>query len=103
MTAIAHQAHRQKPLLHRACLPYASLVEAHEIGAFPGKVAKQHFSRAQLACETPGEIEAAILHASPPNTSTPAKRHAGEAWPQDTAWLGSPLPQYRVPCTSNVS
>ena len=43
-----------------------------------------------------------LLHQAPPNTSTFRNRHAGDAWPTKTAWFGSPLPQYGVPCTRNV-
>jgi len=39
---------------------------------------------------------------SPPKTSTPLKRHAGEACPTRTVWEGSPLPQKGVPITWKV-
>ena len=46
--------------------------------------------------------QASTLHASPPNTATSAKRHAGDAWPTRITCAGSPLPQKGVPMTSNV-
>ena len=97
----AHQAQLERALLDAARLAHPAAVEPDEIRALGIQAEEQRLARAQRALEPLGEREEPLFH-PPPKTSTPEKTQAGAAWPQCTAWFGSPLPQFSVPCTSKV-
>lgn len=54
------------------------------------------------ACSASEKKRSFMGYRSAPNTSMPANRHAGLAWPTRINWFGSPLPQYGVPSTATV-
>ena len=100
----AHQAYREVALLHGARLPDARFIEAHEIRRSADRSAQQRFALAQ--CAPGGDRPVRRKRPSCPprrtlrrwRTGRPATH--GRTW---ITWFGSPLPQYSVPCTSNVS
>ena len=80
--------------------------EAHEQRIFRREVEGGFFTGLELAqqviCNPIKKradlgTEVGAVHDWPPNTSTPRNRQAGDECPTRITWLGSPLPQKRVP------
>ena len=109
----------QSPLLDGAGLADVVVVQSDEVGLLAGHVGEQDLVadeggrrrgdelvevRLVVGARTVGAARAVRgTHSSPPNTSTSANRHAGDACPVPTIWLSSPLPQFGVPITVKLS
>ena len=82
LTPPAQEAYGNEPLLDTTRLADAPAVEAHKVRELTGKPAEQNLSTMESGAQSVRELEKLRSHAgSPPNTSTPANRHAGAAWP----------------------
>ena len=109
VSCAAKEAHRHFALLDVARLAHLAAVHPDEVGRLAGKRHRVRLAgvkrRVGRACE---RIEMRFharpaRQSSPPNTSTPVKTHAGDAWPTRMLCPGSPLPQNGVPSTRTVS
>src|SRR5262249_38694574 len=82
----ADEVHRQGAHRHRARLPHPSLVEPHEVGVLAVEAREVDLFAANQARDDCGHVVEIALHyrtrsQAPPNTSTCANTHAGEACP----------------------
>ncbi len=106
MALVADQLEPGRGLPDLPGLAHARAIEANELGLFRAVPQREGFALAQRIAHIFGQRREQRLrirhHAAPPKTSTCLNTQAGEAWPTRTTWLGSPLPQYGVPCTSKV-
>ncbi|CAJ7284467.1 Uncharacterised protein [Burkholderia pseudomallei] len=112
----AREPHGELALHDAPRLAYLARVEADEIGRLAGEPQQHRLARPPQLLGLVGEPREMrvpvdrgraprfreIGHHAPPNTSTSANTHAGDAWPTRTICAGSPLPQYGVPYTPKV-
>ncbi|RMU61426.1 hypothetical protein ALP29_201426 [Pseudomonas syringae pv. avii] len=82
MPSVIDQLERRDDLLHAAGLAYLAVVEANEVRRFGVVSQGEVFGRADGSLEHRDQRLELLLvrhQASPPNTSTLANTHAGEA------------------------
>lgn len=100
--AIVDQLEVDAGLLYLAGLAHLGVVETHEFGRLRRVAQMKLFPIGDGLLEPFHQVLESLHQASPPNTSTSLKTHAGDAWPTRITWFGSPLPQLGVPSTLKV-